>query len=523
MQDAKRWMAWAGIFTLAVCGLVSILLVTRWGLGSSPDSAAYLAAARNLLAGRGLTVPVAGGGDAVMNFRAPFYSIALALVSLPGIDPLVAARWLNAFLFSANVFLIGYVVHRHQRDAAWLPLLGAAQMSLALPMLEIHAYAWTEPLFIFLGFQAFFLLVMFLRTARWVYFLLTAVFLALTWFTRYAGAPFVAVGSLGIILFSAAPWRKRMSHAFFLGALATLPLLIWSVTNMGAGASATGRQLTFHPAGRAHLWQAVFTLSDWLYVPSQTPGIVRVALLLLLFGLSIGVIYMTMGRKGRSTRQRLVVIWTELPVYHKLLLLFAAIYFSFLLFSISFLDANTPLDTRILSPLYVVLLLLALFVLYQLFFALGQKRRVRGVVMAGVGLFLALSLWRAIGWLNVHHQLGIGFSSVAWQQSALVQEINALPPDTLIFSNSPEAVYLLSQRPAAALPKKVESTTRQFNVNYGADLSAIGERLASERGVVVYFYWLNRVNAPTEEELRIELALRSVARTADGLILSRAD
>ena len=65
------------LYGLAIIGVICLLYVTNWGIGTSPDSAAYIASARNLTTGKGLTIPTASGLDTPMNFRAPLYPLVL--------------------------------------------------------------------------------------------------------------------------------------------------------------------------------------------------------------------------------------------------------------------------------------------------------------------------------------------------------------------------------------------------------------------------------------------------------------
>jgi len=96
MINSARDLAWAKSLALAailsVVGGASVLTATRWGIGASPDSVVYVGVARNLLEGRGLTVPFGGAGEALLTQFPPLYPATLAGLGLLGVDPLVAAR-----------------------------------------------------------------------------------------------------------------------------------------------------------------------------------------------------------------------------------------------------------------------------------------------------------------------------------------------------------------------------------------------------------------------------------------------
>jgi len=143
------------VSALAIIGVILLLLVTRFGIGTSPDSIIYLRAARNLVQGQQLE----------MTHHAPLYAVVLATIGTATIDPFDVARWLNALLFGANILLVGLMVASFAENL-WLPAVASTVILISLPMLTIHAMAWTEPMFILLGFLGFFLLAAFLERSK---------------------------------------------------------------------------------------------------------------------------------------------------------------------------------------------------------------------------------------------------------------------------------------------------------------------------------------------------------------------
>jgi hypothetical protein len=97
--------------TQSVVGATALLFSTRWGIGLSPDSVVYIASARNLLSGFGLSVSFTTGEFLPLTHYPSLFSAGLAGLGFVGIDPLDRARWLNALIFGANITLLGIVVY----------------------------------------------------------------------------------------------------------------------------------------------------------------------------------------------------------------------------------------------------------------------------------------------------------------------------------------------------------------------------------------------------------------------------
>jgi hypothetical protein len=101
----------------------------------------------------------------------PLYPMLLAALGLSGADPLAGARWLNAFLFGANVVGIGLLIGACSGGSTWAPLAGSLLALTSVPLLGVHATALTEPLFLLLGFLGLCLLAGYFETSKLPFFL----------------------------------------------------------------------------------------------------------------------------------------------------------------------------------------------------------------------------------------------------------------------------------------------------------------------------------------------------------------
>src|SRR5262245_27880051 len=152
-QAKLRIAAFLTLFLFAMTGTLLVLQATPEGLGLSDDSIAYIAGARSVLAGNGYREAWLASNGPVTHFP-PGFSSALTFLGLFGLDPLRGARFLNALLFGLNAGLLGILAWRMTPSiTAGLVLAGIFLMS--GEMLQIHAVAMSEPLFILLALCAF--------------------------------------------------------------------------------------------------------------------------------------------------------------------------------------------------------------------------------------------------------------------------------------------------------------------------------------------------------------------------------
>ena len=292
-------------------------------------------------------------------------------------------------------------------------------------------------------------------------------------------------------------------------------MFIWLLRNLLVAGTATNRELFYHPINRSHIWQALYTLSGWLLLPDAAPNMVRLALWLITL-VGIGGILLWRRREQRVNSETPQL---SMPYIIKLLILFLVVYGLFLAVSISFLDANTPLDDRILSPVYVAGLIVSLYFVGELLRFTGNLPVIRIGFVVILLIFLVSNLLNGMGLVRDGYRHGFGFSSQVWKNSETLDQVRKLPEELTIFSNSPEAIYLYTGKTALPMPKKFFSANQQTNASYTSDLISMKGRIENEDGVVVYFNTLTeRRTLPTVEELKENMQLCVLAHTTDGAI-----
>lgn len=508
---------------LSLTGIAISLFATRAGGYLSGDSATYIGAARNFLAGQGLTLPFRATTPIVLPHFPPFYALLLALPGTLGVDLLEAARWVNALLFGGTVALVGLMLYRSTAGSAWAVLLGAWLVLTSETMLSIHAMALSEALFIFLGNLGLALLAAYLETDRARYFVAAGVAVALAFFTRYAGGSLVLAAVLALVLLRPARRPRNLAQAGAFGVLGSSLAALWVLQSATAGNDNRLTGVSLYPLGD-RLVVGLRTVASWA-LPLDSLSVPLLVLLGAALGLltAWGLAGLGPWRGGRTAEPGRWLAWlgrhlAGFPVFIKVHILFLFSFVAFLLVAAAFVDTFMRFDFRILSPLFVSLVVVLVYLAWRIL-SRAPGRAGATYALAAVLLFFAGSYGlRAVDWVrNVEDFQAVGLRRYA--DSALLAEVEALPPETPIASNGDDVIYLFTGRPAWRLPVLWFPVNGEQNPRYRADLAAMQRRLEAEGGVLVYFYdmaW--RAYLPAEAELLAQLPLRLVWRSADGAI-----
>ena len=480
-------------------GVALMLWVTRWGAGTEPDSVVYIAAARSLAAGRGLTVPQWHDASWVpMTHFPPLLATLLAGLAVAGIDPFVGMRVLNVLMFGGTLATAAWLLHR-ATGRFWLAAAGGLLLLNAVYLIDVHVMAMSEGLFLFLAMLAMVALAKYFDSTSRLTLIVSAVLVASAFLTRYVGAALVAGGGAALLFFGPRRWKRRIFDCVVFGLLSCLPMALWIVRNKLSGRSAANREAAFHPITIAKLGAGALSMSRW-FVPQSMPESVKLA--------AVAALLVLLAAATVMPRRRADCAKPPLHRMPHLLGLFMAAYIALLVVSISFFDAHTPLDIRLLCPLHlsaVVLAILGVDKLLRYF----RKPRIPAVVL---GLVLAAVLARearqSYSRNFAERKDAEGFSARPWRQSRVIERVAKLPPQTPIYSNWPEAIYLVSGRTTCVVPFKADPYTRADRPELDAELKALAYSLRADDGVLVWFDEAGRSYLPSLAHIKQHVRLK---------------
>lgn len=440
---------------LAICGTWLLLYSTPRGLGLNDDSIAYIAAARSLMSGQGFREAWLISNKPMIHFPPGFPGILAFIGVVSGLDPLRGARAFNAILFGLNVGLTGWLGWR-MTGSRILSLIVAALTLFSSSLLYVHSRAMSEPLYIFLTLLSFSLLDLYLERSRknsiqTLTLILLGAVLGWAYLARYAALSlFATVFAALLILHN--DWRKRIQSILTL-TLSTLPWIVaWSIRNRIVGGSYTNRRMGWHPITLENWNLAVDTLAEffipldmWRRQILRLPGVIESLLIVIGLGLLVWVLIKGLPRLFRPSQTQTFASLTFTNA------LYIIGYLTLLITTMTLFDPATKFQVRILSPIYISLLLLLTVIGHWLWQRKALIRR-SVVVLSTLGLLTMFSYSQYI-FVEDFREDGGTFAKEKWSDLEALDAIQKLPEDTMILTNEPGVVYLYTGRPSGVLPK----------------------------------------------------------------------
>jgi 4-amino-4-deoxy-L-arabinose transferase-like glycosyltransferase len=479
-----RLASFIAVCLIALTGVVLILRATPNGLGLSDDSIAYIAGARSMADGKGYREAWLASNQPVTHFP-PAFSSVLAFFGRFGVDPLRAARWVNALLFGLNAVLLGILGWR------MTPSLTAGVVLAALfvfngEMFSVHAMAMSEPLFIFLSLLAFWMFdLYFERHHHWLWMIACGTFVGMAYLTRYAGLALAATFIVALLILHTT-WKKRLTSIGIL-LVSMLPWMLgWSLRNRLVAGNVTNRAFAWHPLTSENVEPGLRVFSDF-FIPIEPlrrvlfrePGVIEGMIVLVLGGLLVWAIVTARRYLSQPQQERTGKEAREVLSFTTALFIFA--YLASIVASMLMFDAATKFKLRILAPVLVSMLILLVV------FGIWLLSRRRDVVVALTLLILGLSIYKQSVTFNTWAKSEMGYASFQWYDSKAMDYLSALPENVMIYTNEPGAVYLYTGRGCYVLPDRFDSATAITRTNFEKGVTVMQADIQKGKAVLALF------------------------------------
>lgn len=510
LKDRFYWL-------LAAIGLAAAWLTLRqmhWGPWAFSDSAAYISAARNLVAGHGLSVLEPSGNYAPLTLHQPLYPLLMAGFLLAGVHPFTSTVAINLAGAFVAVFALSAGAYAITRNKALAVLLALGMASFP-SMMDNLGGAMSEPLYLALMLVGFVCLQIYIaRQPRWALYA-AAICAWLTVLTRLVGAANVVAGVLALLVLLPGSLRARASKAGIFFGIGILPLA-WLLGMPSVAGRSYGMPADLSDSLTSFWTALVNVLGSWLplravwglpSLASKTAAVL--AALLLLGGIA--------AAAWQAWRKRPPSAWASLAVAASL---HAAAFVLVCLAAYVFSSVTPDINDRTMLPLFPWLLVLI---------GSGLLGLLANQPKAASGLLAALTLVGLLAWLPVtnkmvteRHAMGHGYTATYYRGSSLLQAARDLPQDVPWISNEPALFLLYLNKQPHDLKVMYPLILAGNNPPLGEGDTRFDEMMRDENAILLFYPLqvkaaLGESAFPHFENLLREL--QSLYEGADGSIL----
>lgn len=473
-------------------------------IGLVSDDIAYISTARNLLAGYGyMTGPLGEGGTPLTHFP-PGYSTLLALSSI-GADPVERVRLLHAVLFGLNTALLGFLVFKATNRSSIAIFATLAFFLSSVMFQEIHLTALSEPSFVTCMLLLIWSCAKYIERPRLSWAIVAALLTGWAILLRYVGI--VLIPTILITLFlSTKPleWTKqKLVHVATVIFFSILPFSLWLLRNNIVAETSTNRSIGYHPVTPFALKKMVTTMYDF-WMPINIMGqfpmlkqVISTVQVVIIVSAILFLVFRLIIREQKGESYDSFTPFTRAALYFASS--FVLIYLPFLLTSITFFDAITPLDNRILSVWHLMLLLATVIVIYHI----ARERRdlfLTGTLLCLFSFLLLFNINSGATNLKMVQIHGIGYNSRVWRPA--FQEIDhAYGNGKEVYTNSVLQTRLLLNYEALWLPSPTGDRFEEYMSNIQRQV------LAGDAIIVVINHGYSPVPPPSLETMVEEYGL----------------
>ena len=509
---AKRWFICV-LLVLSFGGVIAVLYAVPMRAGGAWDSVVYIGTARNLALGNGFYLAHRLPPLAFAHW-APLYPMILAAPTFFGMDPAEAAKWVNAIAFGCIIFFTGFIAGTYCRPSYMCGFLAALAVLFSSDMIEIHSQVLSEPLFIVFVLVSIVTLLSYLECDNRKHLVGAAIAISAALLTRYAGAFFL----ISIVLIMAVDWRNLKQRPIpftsfaFASMIVILPFSAWIIHNILVNGGTVGeRAVVYHPVGVDQLRSLLGTITHW-FVPRGVPKYLRVFLLV---GLLV-VVLRTVVAALRRPRQTLDGRFRSALLLAETCLVFGAVYLILLFLNISFVDAVTPVDGRLLSPIFPVAALLLVSSLGLSREVFGRRSITHWIFLATCFLIVVSNAARFARTIQDTRTNGVGFQTAFWRDDAVMGYVRSLPENAVLYSDNPTLIYYATGRSPYELPQKFSPNTTLANQEFDTQMKRLAELGAKQTVLVIFSGSKYRVNPFALAELTEKCGFHPIFRSAQG-------
>ncbi len=445
---------WDAFLASAVACIFVYLFTHHSGIGISPDSVMYGSTAINIKEHFSFSD---FNGLPLVDFPLGYPVLLASLSFLFRTDVYQLAPFVNAILFCGSIFLTAKIMLGFRKSSLWIRVPVLSLIACSPCLLEVYNMLWSETVFLFLIFLLIVLLRRYLLIPSIRSLVPVALVCAIALVIRYAGICLLASSAFLVCFFTDQPLRKRIKHLFFLTCTGISLVLVNIIRNRIASGNSTGvREKALRGIGD-NLLQIGGVFTEWLPFLKGKEALASIVFIALAI-IAVAIILFHLLQQQYY------------PCFENIVAVFFITYACFII-AIASVSRFENLSSRLLSPMYIpLLLLLAVIIGY---FIRHYQKPIRFAMIGGSLLLLAAFhhhhyQLNAEAWEGIKDAGMPGYTEDSWTQSPAVAYIREhkqeiIPP---VFGNANDAVYFLTgiralPLPHKEIPKEIETFLQQ--------------------------------------------------------------
>lgn len=433
---------WDALIASIVASAFIYFFTRHSGIGISPDSVNYESAATNIRDHFSFTD---FNGLPLVDFPLGYPSFLAFISWITGITVLQLAPVLNCFLFSGVILLTSIIIAGYQKTSHIYKAGMLALLACSPCLLEVYSMLWSETIFIFLILLFIVSLHNYFRTQRTFHLVLVALIAALAFVTRYAGITLLASGFFLVLFNGGLVTVKKIKHLILFALIGCSLVIVNLVRNSNAAGHITGvREKAIRTLGN-NLQQIGITVSEWLPFLHGHETMALVVFLVILLAAVCFLIYYLLQQQYFTSYQNIVACFF--------------VVYAFFMIIIASISRFEELTSRLLSPLYIPMLLTASSWIITV---IQRSYRTKKIVIVLLVLIIYAGFHYSHYRLNAEAWEGIkdagvpGYTEDSWTQSPAVAFVkkNKTQFTQPVYANANDAAYFLTGVHANALPHK---------------------------------------------------------------------
>jgi len=434
-------------FLLASLGSYFAFHAMTWGPWAFSDSSAYITAARNIASGNGFVILQSTGGVKPLTEFPPFFPVLLSVFNGNDLDYINTIRWFNIFLFFSSIFLFSQTLYVATRKH-FLSIIATLLFISSPQIVTTYTSAMSEPLFLFLSLFSLFLLLLIFQKDTKILRISFFVVSSLLPITRYAGILFVGIFGIGLFAGSRkAPLFIRVKNAILYYLTAFLPVGLWGLSFLYKFNIYGGKRFSLSIAIFHHITRSIIEelLIIKLWIPYVELYLDTFTEALIISIVSIFIISLIGWTIKQFIFSNIVNESNKIDFYFLIILLFLG-YVFFIGFTHSITIPQIDIVDRMMIPIYPLWILIIFLSLDILIRKIEHKSFLTTFIIAFSIIGIRYNTLLTNSYIRAMSANGYGFTSRAYQQSGLIDELRKIPENREMISNLSGFVLFYTNR-----------------------------------------------------------------------------